>query len=124
MFPPKELSEDEYLVYTRGKIVAVAQAILDGEIGVIAGSRKLCDYRAGMYRIADGYLDVEYFTTFESLASETDHLPVDWERKNWSDEALKKKDVEIAEFDVKAKERIFEACLVLIRRYEVTSPRT
>ena len=124
MFPSKELSEDEYLIYTRGKVVAIAQSILDEEIGVIAGSRKLCAYSSGLYRVADGYLDEEYFIPFEAVDSETAHLPVDWERKNWSEEALKGKDVEIAEFEAKSKERIFEACRVLIRRYEVAFPRT
>jgi hypothetical protein len=34
---------------------------------------------------------------FDALDIETDHLPVDIERKNWSAKALKRKDVEIAE---------------------------
>ena len=124
MFPPKELSEDEFLIYTRGKLVALAQAILDEEIGIIPGSRKLCAYRSGLYRVVDGYLDEEYFIPFEALASETDHSPVDWERRNWGEEALKRKDAETAEFEARAKEDIFEACRVLIRRYEVAFPRT
>jgi hypothetical protein len=34
---------------------------------------------------------------FDAVDSETDDLPVDIERKNWGSEALKRKDVEIAE---------------------------
>ena len=122
MFPAKELPEGEYLAFTRGKIVAIAQAILDEEISIIAGSRKLSDYSSGLYKVEDGFLDEEYFTPFDAVASETYHFPVDWERKNWSEEALKRKDAEIAEFEDRVREKIFAACRVLISRYEVFSP--
>lgn len=124
MFPAKELTEDEFLTFIRGKIVAIAQAVLDEEIGVIAGSHKLSDYGSKLYTVVDENLDEEYFTQFEAVASETMHLPIDWERKNWSGNALKQKDIEIVEYEAQVKDKIFEACRVLIRRYEVAFPCT
>jgi predicted cation transporter len=124
MFPTKEMTEDEFLTFIRGKIVAVAQAIIDEEIGVIAGSRKLSAYSSQLYTVKTENLDEEYFTLLDALASEMMHLPVDWERKNWRVDALNRKDAEIAEFEAQVKEKIFEACRVLIRRYEVAFPCT
>jgi hypothetical protein len=120
MFPRKDLTKDESLILTCGKIIAIAQAILDEEIGIIAGSRKLSDYGSSLYMVEFENLDKEYFTPFVAVASDTMHLPVDWERKNWSEEALLGKDIEIAEFEADVRDKIFEACRTLLRRYDVT----
>jgi hypothetical protein len=32
--------------------------------------------------------------SFVAISSETDHLPADYERQNWSDEALERKDID------------------------------
>ncbi len=112
-------SEEEYLAFVRGKLVAIAQAMMDAEIGIIAGSRKLSEYGSRLYK--GDFLDEEYFVTFDEIASSAAHLPVDWERSNWSEEALKQKDVEIAEYEAKVREDVLAACKKLIEKYEPIS---
>lgn len=45
--------------------------------------------------------------------------PVDVERKNWEAEALKRKDVEIAEAEALYKDHVTEACRKLIERFVI-----
>ena len=108
------------LLFVRGKIVAVCQAILNEEMGVIAGSRILCglefELRYDLYRQYDCDED---FTTFIAINSETDHLPVDRERINWSAEALARKDREIAEAEAFYRASCFEACHTLVARFDM-----
>jgi hypothetical protein len=108
--------------FVRGKIVAICQAILNEEIGVIAGSRilnrlefELIDYPRGQFDRDDD------FTPFVAIDSQTDHLPVDHERANWSAEALVRKDQEIAESEALFKETAFAACQNLIARFDMKS---
>jgi hypothetical protein len=76
--------------FVQGKIVAISQAVINEEIGVIAASRRLNSL--GFQLFGDHR---EEFMLFTAIDSETDHLPVDRERKNWSNEALERKDKEI-----------------------------
>ena len=82
-------NEDYYL---RGKIVAICEATLAEEMGIIAASRRLS--ALGLELFDGHHAD---FIMFDAVDSETDHLPVDTERRNWDAEALKRKDAEIAE---------------------------
>ncbi len=116
------MREEEFLIFIRGKVVAIAQAVLDEEIGIIAGSRELSDYGAQMYVSLDGRIDEEYFTVLDEVADETMHLPVDWERRNWSEAALKRKVAEIAEYEASVKDKVRAACKSLIEKYEVAFP--
>jgi hypothetical protein len=107
-------------IFVRGKIIAVCQAILNEEIGVIAGSRilnrlefELIDYPSGQFDRDDD------FTPFVAIDSQTDHLPVDRERANWSAEALGRKDKEIAESEAVFRESAFAACRKLIERFDL-----
>lgn len=61
----------------------------------------------------------EDFTTFDAVDSETDDLPVDTERRNWSEEALKRKDVEIAEAEAIYKSDVIAACRKLIEQFAI-----
>src|SRR3989442_14359509 len=91
------MNKDEYSVFIRGKIVAICQAMLKEEIGVIPGSRRLNSLEIELrHQEAGSFERDEDFLTFVGIDSETDHLPVDVERKNWSVEALQRKDEEIA----------------------------
>ena len=112
MFDYGQKSERE-ISFVHGKIVAIAQAILDQQIGVIAGSRILT-------RLAfELSIDMEEnFLIFKGIDSETDHLPVDWERRNWGDEALKRKDAEIAKYEDSARDEVFTACKKIIEQFE------
>ena len=76
------MTEEEYYrkieeYYTRGKIIAICEAVLAEEIGIIAASRRLT--ALGLKLFDDHDAD---FITFVAVDSETDHLPVDIERTN------------------------------------------
>jgi hypothetical protein len=103
---------DEY--YLRGKIVAICEATLGEEIGIIAASRRLSALGLELF---DGHH--EDFITFRGVDSETDHLPVDKERKNWDAEALKRKDAEIAKAEAFYKDEVFAACRKLMERFVI-----
>lgn len=105
---------EEFTAFMRGKIVAVCEAILREEIGVIAGSRRL----KGLGFELCGDHD-EDFMAFVAIDSETDHLPVDWERRNWGAEALERKRKEIAEAEALYKGDAFEVCRKLIERFDL-----
>jgi len=103
---------EEY--YLRGKIVAICEATLAEEIGIIAASRRLSALGLELF---DGRH--EDFIMFDGVYTETDHLPVDKEQKNWSAEALKRKDAEIAEAEAFYKNEVFAACRKLIERFVI-----
>ena len=68
--------------YIRGKIVAICEAVLAEEIAIIAASRRLNGLG---WQLFDDHDDD--FNTFRAVDTETDHLPVDIERRNWDEEA-------------------------------------
>jgi len=103
---------EEY--YIRGKIVAICEAVLAEKIGIIVASRTLS---ALGLELIDGH--DEDFITFDAVDSETDDLPVDIERKNWSADALKRKDAEIAEAEAFYKNDVIAACRKLIERFVI-----
>ena len=110
---------EEYSIFTRGKVVAICEAMLREEIGIIAGSRKLksLGFELVKFELVDDR--DEDFSMFVAIDSETDHLPVDIERQNWSSEALERKDKEIAEYEASAKEDALTTCKKLIKRFAV-----
>jgi hypothetical protein len=108
------MMNEEHSAFIRGKIVAICEAILKEEIGIIAGSRWL---KSLGYELCGDH--DEDFLTFVAIDSETDHLPVDLERRNWSVDALERKDKEIAEYEASARDDALVACKVLIERFAV-----
>lgn len=100
--------------YLRGMIVAICEAVLAEEIGIIAASRRLNDFGHELFDGRD-----EDFILFVGVDSETDHLPVNFERRNWSQEALKRKDAEIAEAEAFYKDDVMAACKKLIERFTI-----
>ncbi|HEX7773711.1 MAG TPA: DUF2489 domain-containing protein [Pyrinomonadaceae bacterium] len=106
------MQNEEY--YIRGKIIAICEATLAEEIGIIAASRRLS--ALGLKLFGSRHED---FIMFDVVDSETDHLPVDTERKNWDVEALKRKDAEIAKAEAIYKDEIISACRKLIERFAV-----
>ena len=115
------MSDEERSAYLRGKVVAICEAILRSEMGAIPGSRILNRLEFDLlHHGASGCFDRdEDFIPFVAIDSETDHLPVDWERQNWSTEALERKDQEIATAEERAKEVVFPACKKLIERFRI-----
>ena len=112
------LMNEEELAFIRGKIVIICEAILREEIGIIAGSRILKDLGFKLYDGFD-YQKEEDFLTFVAIDTETDHLPVDRERHNWSVEALERKNKEITESEAFYKDDAFAACRKLIERFDM-----
>jgi hypothetical protein len=109
-----KMRNEQYSAFIRGKIVAICEAILNEEISVIAGSRILKSLGYELWDDRD-----EDFLSFVVIDSETDHLPVDWERGNWSVEALERKDEEIASAEALYKDDAFAACRKLIARFDM-----
>jgi hypothetical protein len=104
---------EEHRQLLSGQIVAAARAVLSGELGIIAGARRLCGlgHEIGADRDA-------HFTFFVGLESETDHLPVGEVRQHWNAEALREKDAEIMRVESFYRERALEICRQLIQKYE------
>lgn len=108
----KQMKNEEY--YLRGKIVAICEAVLAEEIGIIAASRHLSALGLKLFKGRH-----EDFITFDVVDSETDNLPIDIERKNWSAEALARKDKEIADTEALYRNDVIAACRKLIERFAI-----
>ncbi|MGA9776787.1 MAG: hypothetical protein WBS33_00790 [Verrucomicrobiia bacterium] len=108
-----QIYNEEHRQFLSRKVVAAAQSILSGELGIIAGARQLCGlgHKIGAERDPD-------FTFFVAIESESDHLPVGEVRQHWNPEALRAKDAEIASFEAFYREQAFEICRRLIERYD------
>ena len=105
-------SPHAYVQAQRERLVAVARAILDGELGVILGARHI----AGLFYAFEDEDDPDRLV-WVGIDSETDHLPVDEERRNWSPQALARKDEEIAECEAFFKDTALKACRRLLLRF-------
>lgn len=108
----RKIKDKEYFI--RGNIVAICEAVLAEEMGIIVASRRISSLGLKLFESHD-----EDFVTFDAINSETDHLPVDRERLNWSDDALRRKDGEIAECEASYKNDAFAACRKLIERFRI-----
>jgi hypothetical protein len=114
------MKDEEQAAFIRGKVVAVCEGLLNEEIGVIVSARMLCRLEHELLQREGGrHEHDEDFITFVAINSETDHLPVDYERRNWSDEALKRKDEEIAKAESSYRDMARAACRKLIARFEM-----
>ncbi len=94
----------------RNELIAVANAMLDGEINLIEGVRKICSLR---HAIGDPENDV--FMPIRAIESETDHFPIGELRKQCSDDYLQRVDNEMQRYLAEAKEYIFTVCQEIIR---------
>jgi hypothetical protein len=108
-----QIYNEEHLRSVSRKIVAAAQGILSGKLGVIAGARQLCGlgHQVGADRDPD-------FIIFIGIDSESDDLPIGEARQHWNPEALRAKDAELANYEARVRERAFEACRSLIQKYD------
>jgi hypothetical protein len=103
---------EEHRQFLSRKVVAAAQSILSGELGVVAGARQLCGlaHQVGADRDPD-------FIVFIGIDSESDHLPIGEVRQQWNPDALLAKDAELADYEARVRERAFAACRSLIQKY-------
>ena len=85
-----------------------------GDIGVLRAAQKLSSLRHTLV----GDARDEDWDVFVGIDSETDHLPLEEDRKNWAPDALARKDIEIKEAEDFFRARAVEAAHNLLRRYE------
>jgi len=104
---------EEHRRLASAKIVATAQRILSGELGIVAGARQLSGLRFDVGAEHDSD-----FIFFVGVDSETDHLPVGDTRSHWSSDVLKAKDEALQSFEASVRERALEACRSLIQKHE------
>jgi hypothetical protein len=103
---------DERRIAVSAEIEAVAQGIISGQIGIVAGAWEL---RALRFEV--GMEDNSDLKFFCGVVSETDHLPVGKARQYWNAEALRRKDEELRQIENSLRDRALAACRNLIRAH-------
>ncbi|MBV9467666.1 MAG: hypothetical protein JOZ57_00295 [Abitibacteriaceae bacterium] len=98
----------------RQEMIAVAEQMLAGKIGILIGSRQLAvlGSHTELYH-------TEIFRVFIGIDSQTDDLPLGPSRAYWNEAVLKAKDQEIAAYEASVKEAALKACLQLINSYKI-----
>jgi hypothetical protein len=99
----------------RVHILHVAKELVEGRIGVIAAARELRQFHDKEAQLA------EILLTFVGIDSETDALPVGGVRKEWSRDALERKDREIAKAEQFYRDSAMNAAAELVRLLAVPS---
>ena len=103
---------------TRGKeghqleLVAVAKAVLEGELDLLEGVRKIVALR----HESDDPED-EIFIPLRAIDSETDHFPAGSVRTHYAAEALERVDDEMRRYFADARSEILAACREIVRVY-------
>jgi hypothetical protein len=92
----------------------VAQAVLDGELGVIEGCRALADYAHDI--VPDWGIDAD-FVIFGAVASDTDDLPLGECRRFWSARALAEADAKLDAITIAVANEVRAACVNVIARF-------
>ncbi|WLI89485.1 DUF2489 domain-containing protein [Massilia sp. R2A-15] len=110
---PEYLSHSDYVNSKRRQVVETAQAMLDGQLCYLIGSRRLSALRHEV-DIANSDAD---FLIFVGIDSDTDALPLGEVRRHWSAEALAKLEPEIQSAEAWAAKVGSEACRSLIARF-------
>ena len=104
----KELMEE-----ARTRLMKTAEGILNGSIGIIEGCRMMNEFIA----FAELNIDEDDRVTFQSVESQTDHIPVGEVRKLWNEEALKKKDEEIKKIEIMFTGIVKDSCSFILNKY-------
>lgn len=97
----------------RSEVVAVAKAMLAGELSYAEGAYQICRLRSRVGGI--GGRD-EDFDVFVAIESETDHLPLQAQKHLWSEEALRELEPEAERTQKWAASFAERACQRLITR--------
>lgn len=105
------MKENTEIKSQRAKAINIAEEMIAGKVGIIAGSRVMSGLRFDVELPDD-----EDFLTFGAIDSETDALPVGPVRVHWSADALKEKDVEIQRCEELYRQDAIDACARLIRK--------
>jgi len=97
------------------RLVALANDLIEGRIGVLEASRQFSYYRSWFRAEKD-----PDFTTFVAIDSETDNLPMGNVRQHWAIEALEKKDIEIQQCEEFYRSDAIEAARNLVKKYAIS----
>ena len=111
--------DEPELTRQRQNVVRVARAMLDGQLGVIDGSRQLCALRS---RVSPLDFDPN-FLPFVGIDSETDHLPIGEVRQHWAADALATKDAELGDAEPQYREMALSGCHRLVERFSASTHR-
>lgn len=95
-------------------IVEICRSVLSGKLSIIAAARELRDYRDNFS--IKNYDDILFFDT---IAAQTEHLPLGKVRKHWNKERLKEKDKERKIFEAKYEINVGKACKRLIEEFDI-----
>lgn len=98
----------------RQTLVAVAQAMLTGNVSFFEGADQVLRLKRSIGGIADRDPD---FDAFLLVQSETDHLPMQAQRHLWNPQALAELEPEFVQTEVWAKSFLPAACRSLIARF-------
>lgn len=98
----------------RKKIVGICQSLINNDINLVEGCRRLVSLR---YQF--DLEDDPDFLPFVGVASETDDYPELNIRDNFSEDYLKRVDEEISDYINLARPSIIDACHVLVSKYRV-----
>ena len=85
--------------------------MLDGKLGVIAASRKI---QSLAFEIFTDHGIPKELDPFIGIGSESTHLPVGEERRHWSAEALRRKDKEITDFELRYRNLAYDTARKVI----------
>lgn len=113
-------THEEYARSVRRQVISTAQAILDGQLSFLIGSRRL----AALRHETDAAADDKDFTVFIAIDSETDALPLGAVREHWDQGALARLEPEIKEAEHWASTAGVDACRSLIARFGEQDPNT
>lgn len=106
-------THEEYARSVRLQVVSTAQAMLDGQLSFLIGSRRL----AALRHETDAAADDADFMVFVAIDSETDALPLGAVREHWDQDALARLEPEIEEAEQLAATAGADACRSLIARF-------
>jgi hypothetical protein len=97
-------------------MIALANGLVAGDLGLVAAARKLSTFRDGVEPEIGALLDV-----FVAVNSETDALPTGEERALWNAEALVQEDKKISAAEEHWHYRAVTAATQLVRLLEQSS---
>jgi Protein of unknown function (DUF2489) len=97
---------------SKAQLVSVARAMLEGQLDLIDGVRRLTKLRLDM---PDPEWDA--FDGIRGVESETDDLPIGEERAFWNTKALAEKDADRQEYVEKVRRAVLEACARIVDRF-------
>jgi hypothetical protein len=105
-----------YRAVARAEMLALANGLIAGKLGIIAVARKLHYFADGVEPEVNALLNV-----FVGIHSDTDALPIGEERALWNAEALHQQEAKIAAAEQGWHDRAVDAARRLVHLLEKTS---